>query len=53
MHAAAPPQELLSELKRRNVRVALVTRNTTHSVNAFFNVVGQEWRQLFSQVWPP
>lgn len=32
------------------VKVALVTRNTTQSVDAFFNLVGQEWRQLFSEI---
>lgn len=37
-------------LKERDVKVALVTRNTTHSVNAFFEKAGQEWRSVFSQV---
>jgi hypothetical protein len=30
--------------------IALVTRNTTASVDAFFNLVGQEWRSLFSEI---
>lgn len=30
--------------------MALVTRNTTQSVDAFFELVGQEWRQLFTEV---
>jgi hypothetical protein len=32
------------------VKVALVTRNTTQSVDAFFDLVGQEWRQLFGEI---
>jgi len=31
-------------------KVALVTRNTTQSVDAFFELVGQEWRSLFSEI---
>ena len=30
--------------------MALVTRNTPHSVSAFFNLIGPEWSGLFSQV---
>jgi len=43
-------QELLAELRSRGVRVALVTRNTTHSVDAFFRCAGEEWRALFSEI---
>ncbi|KAG2444612.1 hypothetical protein HXX76_001356 [Chlamydomonas incerta] len=42
--------ELLQLLKDRQVPVALVTRNTPHSVAAFFNLIGPEWAGLFSQV---
>jgi hypothetical protein len=31
-------------------KVALVTRNTTASVDAFFGLVGQEWRGLFDEI---
>jgi hypothetical protein len=31
-------------------KVALVTRNTTQSVDAFFGLVGEEWRGLFSEI---
>jgi hypothetical protein len=27
-----------------------VTRNTTASVDAFFGLVGEEWRSLFSEI---
>jgi hypothetical protein len=30
--------------------VALVTRNTNQSVDAFFGLVGDEWRGLFSEI---
>lgn len=33
--------------------VALVTRNTTSAVNAFFSLLGEEWRPLFSQASIP
>lgn len=32
------------------VKVALVTRNTTQSVDAFFGLIGDEWRPLFSDI---
>jgi hypothetical protein len=35
---------------RQQAKVALVTRNTTQSVDAFFELVGQEWRGLFSEI---
>ncbi|GIL87479.1 hypothetical protein Vretimale_1626 [Volvox reticuliferus] len=41
---------LLQLLKDRQVPVALVTRNTSESVAAFFRLIGTEWSQLFSQV---
>eukprot|EP00798_Chlamydomonas_sp_ICE-L_P030726 gene30726-35761_t len=34
----------------KTVRTALVTRNTTASVEAFFNLIGKEWKPLFSIV---
>lgn len=43
-HSPPPPSYLLQ------VKVALVTRNTTASVEAFFSLVGPEWRALFSEV---
>lgn len=39
---------LLATLRERNAQVALVTRNTTLSVNSFFQCLGEEWRDLFS-----
>ncbi|MEW5313539.1 MAG: hypothetical protein WDW38_005099 [Sanguina aurantia] len=42
--------ELLQLIKDLKVPLALVTRNTTHSVDAFFRLVGEEWRAVFSQV---
>jgi hypothetical protein len=32
------------------VKVGLVTRNTTSSVDAFFNLIGEEWRSLFCEI---
>jgi len=42
--------ELLSTLKDKGCRVALVTRNTPASVQAFFDLVGPEWAALFDPV---
>lgn len=42
--------ELLQMLKQSDVKVALVTRNTTSSVAAFFQLIGEEWRGLFSEI---
>jgi phosphoglycolate phosphatase-like HAD superfamily hydrolase len=40
--------ELLAFLRDLpGVRVGLVTRNTTQSVDAFFGAVGEEWRGVF------
>jgi len=40
-------EELLEFLKEKNCKVGLVTRNTEYSVNAFFNAVGEEYRDVF------
>ncbi len=32
------------------VKLALVTRNTTASVDAFFDLVGEQWRSTFSLI---
>ncbi len=37
-------------LRDSDVRVALITRNTTASVDAFFDLVGQQWRSAFDRV---
>jgi HAD superfamily hydrolase (TIGR01549 family) len=37
----------LNSIKSTGVKVGLVTRNTTDSVNAFFSVIGEEWRAVF------
>jgi len=42
--------DLLMALRDLQVPVALVTRNTTSAVNAFFSLLGEEWRPLFSQI---
>ncbi|KAG1677921.1 hypothetical protein FOA52_001339 [Chlamydomonas sp. UWO 241] len=42
--------ELLAQLKKQNVPIALVTRNTTPSVTAFLNLIGPEWSSMFSPV---
>jgi hypothetical protein len=42
--------ELLGFLRASGVRLGLVTRNTTRSVDAFFGVVGEEWRAAFDIV---
>eukprot|EP00775_Hariotina_reticulata_P013404 gene13404-13532_t len=42
--------ELLHMLRTSDAKVALVTRNTHSSVAAFFDLIGEEWRQLFSEV---
>eukprot|EP00882_Tetradesmus_deserticola_P026609 GHRQ01029368.1.p2 GENE.GHRQ01029368.1~~GHRQ01029368.1.p2 ORF type:complete len:199 (+),score=73.62 GHRQ01029368.1:137-733(+) len=42
--------ELLQMLRESDVKVALVTRNTNSSVAAFFQLIGEEWRGLFSEV---
>ncbi|GLC58380.1 hypothetical protein PLESTB_001352600 [Pleodorina starrii] len=42
--------ELMQLLRDKQVPVALVTRNTTDSVAAFFRLLGPEWSGLFSQV---
>lgn len=34
----------------RQVKVGLVTRNTTESVDAFFSLIGEEWRAVFDPV---
>ena len=39
--------DLLAFLRASGVRVGLVTRNTTESLNAFFALVGEEWRDGF------
>ena len=39
--------ELLAFLRDSPVRVGLVTRNTTESVDAFFAAIGEEWRGVF------
>ena len=43
-------QELLATLRGHDVKVALVTRNTAASVDAFFRLVGEEWRAAFDAV---
>lgn len=43
-------RELLDHLKASGIKVALVTRNTTRAVDAFFSILGQEYRPLFSQI---
>lgn len=40
-------EELLLFLKEKNCKVGLVTRNTEYSVNAFFEAVGNEYRDVF------
>lgn len=42
--------ELLSFLKASGVKVGLITRNTVESVDAFFRVIGEEWRDAFDLV---
>ncbi|GAB4824051.1 hypothetical protein N2152v2_011097 [Parachlorella kessleri] len=42
--------EVLAFLRDNKVQVGLVTRNTEASVDAFFNIIGQEWHSLFSPV---
>lgn len=37
-------------LRSRGILVGLVTRNTPQSVDAFFRLLGEEYRDLFSQV---
>ncbi|KAL4425887.1 hypothetical protein ABPG75_009903 [Micractinium tetrahymenae] len=39
--------ELLAFLRASGTKVGLVTRNTTESLNAFFAVIGEEWRGAF------
>ncbi len=46
-HALTPPAPTLHAVQ---VRMALVTRNTTASVDAFFRTVGQQWRSVFDVV---
>ncbi|KAG2487568.1 hypothetical protein HYH03_013847 [Edaphochlamys debaryana] len=41
---------LLELIREKQVPVALVTRNTPQSVEAFFNLIGPEWAGIFSQV---
>jgi len=41
---------LLLMLRDLQVPVALVTRNTTSSVDSFFALIGEEWRSVFSQI---
>lgn len=43
-------RELLDLLRERGTKVALVTRNTTKAVNAFFALLGEDYRPLFSQI---
>ena len=38
---------LLDFLKRTDIKVGLVTRNTSESVDAFFEAIGNEWRDAF------
>lgn len=49
--AALTPQpglpELLAFLRSSGVKVGLVTRNTTESLDAFFGAVGEGWRDVF------
>ena len=42
--------ELLAMLRASGVRVALVTRNTRDSVDAFLRLIGPEWSGLFDIV---
>lgn len=42
--------ELFMMLRDQQVPVTLVTRNTTSAVDAFFALLGEEWRSLFSQI---
>ena len=42
--------DLLTFLKDRSCPIALVTRNTKHSTQAFFDLIGPEWSQMFSPV---
>ena len=42
--------ELLGFLKASGVKVGLITRNTTESVDAFFDLIGREWRGAFDLV---
>jgi HAD superfamily hydrolase (TIGR01549 family) len=39
--------ELLEYLKHSSAKIGLVTRNTPQSVNAFFNAIGEQWRDVF------
>lgn len=39
--------ELLTFLKEKDVKVGLVTRNTSYSVDAFFKAIGDEYRDVF------
>lgn len=40
-------EELLLFLQEKNCKVGLVTRNTEYSVNAFFDAIGNEYREVF------
>ncbi|KAI8468343.1 MAG: HAD-like domain-containing protein [Monoraphidium minutum] len=42
--------ELMATLRDHDVKVALVTRNTTASVDAFFRLIGEEWRPAFDAI---
>lgn len=42
--------DLLAYLRDSPAKIGLVTRNTTDSVNAFFSVIGEEWRGVFEIV---
>jgi HAD superfamily hydrolase (TIGR01549 family) len=39
--------ELLEYLQKSPAKIGLVTRNTPQSVDAFFNAIGEEWRDVF------
>lgn len=40
-------EELLEFLRRSDIKVGLVTRNTTKSVDAFFDAIGTRWKGVF------
>ena len=50
LEAMPSVREVLSHLQRCGVRVGLVTRNTPAAVDAFFALIGEEYRRVFDIV---
>lgn len=47
---AATAETAKPNTQNPQVKIALVTRNTTASVDAFFRLVGEEWRSAFDAI---